>query len=234
MSALLQTVNRRQYGGSTRSREPEKELEEEFRRLCGNDANQASLQEQLSAQIAELEELRAMKKEWALKEEELLRLQQKQQCGGGQFDMKVYRRSHRSRCVHASVFAGLHTNGIMRHSDVCGWLCKTSRIFELGWSRTTWTGPDRLIGKEHRRILLLLVSKIYLHRLKFAAGGAKDQQVFFYREFGEVHLKKTNLFDNNIGHVIFVFSSVEPKPRTWLPVVHTVNMWTRCGVRLYN
>lgn len=70
-------------------REAEMELEEEFRRLCGDEAKEASLQEQLSAQMAELEELRAMKKEWALKEEELRRLQQKQQCGGGQVDMEV-------------------------------------------------------------------------------------------------------------------------------------------------
>lgn len=140
----------------------------------------------------------------------------------------------RSRCVHVSVFAGIHANGIMRHANVCGWSCDTSRIFELGWSlacRTTWTGPDGLIGKEHRRILLVVPEN--LHRLKFAAGGAKDLRVFFYREFKEIHLKKTNLFDNNIGHVIFVFPSVEPKPGTWLPVVHAVNMWLRCGVRLY-
>ncbi|VDP41281.1 unnamed protein product [Heligmosomoides polygyrus] len=84
------------------------------------------------------------------------------------------------------------------------------------------TGPDGLIGKEHSRILLVVPEN--LHRLKFAPGGAKDLQVLFYRELEEIHLKETNLFDNNICHVIFVFPSVEPKPGTWLPVVYTVNI----------
>ncbi|VDO18311.1 unnamed protein product [Heligmosomoides polygyrus] len=44
--------------------------------------------EQLSAQMAELEELHAMQKEWALKEE-LRRLQQSQQCGSGEVDMEL-------------------------------------------------------------------------------------------------------------------------------------------------
>ncbi|EYC20218.1 hypothetical protein Y032_0022g514 [Ancylostoma ceylanicum] len=98
-------------------------------------------------------------------------------------------------------------------------------------TKISWPTARNSIGKEHRKILLVIPDN--LHRLKFAASSIKDMKVFFYRQFREIHLKKTDLFDDNIGHVILVMPSVEPKPGSWLPFVHAVSMWLHCGTRLY-
>ncbi|RCN49896.1 integrase core domain protein [Ancylostoma caninum] len=139
-----------------------------------------------------------------------------------------------AQCLHISVMSTTVTNGIMRHAPIMGWTGDTTRTFELGWSMATkiaWPTARNSIGKEHRKVLLVIPDN--LHRLKFAASGLKDTKAFFYRQFRELHLKKTDLFDDNLGHVILVMPSVEPKPGSWLPLVHAVSMWLQCGTLVY-
>ena len=137
----------------------------------------------------------------------------------------------RSRCLHVSVMAGaVPPDGIMRHPEISGWSCDITQIFEAGWriaTRISWKTAQSAVGREHRKMLILVPE--CLHRLKFAAQGQRDTKLFHYKEFREIHLRKTDLFDDNLGKIVVVLPPVEPVPGSWLPLVHAWSMWLQCG-----
>ncbi|RCN39743.1 hypothetical protein ANCCAN_14315 [Ancylostoma caninum] len=141
----------------------------------------------------------------------------------------------RSRCLHLSVMAGtIPSDGIMRNALISGWSCDITQIFEMGWriaTRISWKVAQSAVDQEHRKLLIVVPET--LHRLKFAAQGMKNTKVFYYSQFREIHLMKTELFDDNLGKVIVLLPSLEPKPGTWLPLVHAWNMWLHCGCRVF-
>ncbi|EYC35844.1 hypothetical protein Y032_0971g3253 [Ancylostoma ceylanicum] len=63
--------------------------------------------------------------------------------------------------------------------------------------KISWPTARSAIGKEHRKILLVITNN--MHRFKFAASSLKDMKVFFYRQIREIHLKKTDLFDDTLS-----------------------------------
>lgn len=141
----------------------------------------------------------------------------------------------RARCMHVAIMAStVPKDGILRHARLTGWQCDTVHILELGWrlsSQSVWNeAVQKSIGFEHRKVLMVVPHN--MRSLK-RINGFKDTKVFYYREFKEIHLRRTELFDNNIGHVLFVAPTVEPRPGTWLPLVYAAHMWLACGVRLY-
>lgn len=46
-------------------------------------------------------------------------------------------------------------------------------------------------------------------------------------------MRCNELFGNNIGHVLFVAPTADPRPGTWLPLVYAGHKWLAFGVRLY-
>ncbi|VDP54811.1 unnamed protein product [Heligmosomoides polygyrus] len=141
---------------------------------------------------------------------------------------------YKSKCMHIALMASVTpADGIMRHAEIKGWDCDTSHIFELGWRMATgitWNPATQSAVKEHKKVLFVVPHS--LRALK-RVNGMKDTKFFYYRLFKEIHLRKTELFDDNLGHVVFVLPSVEPRPGTWLPFVHAMNMWMAIGCRFY-
>ncbi|KAK6055362.1 hypothetical protein COOONC_07133 [Cooperia oncophora] len=72
-----------------------------------------------------------------------------------------------------------------------------------------------------------------LHRLKQVGSQLRDTKIFYYKQFRDIHLRKTELFDDQLGHVIIVLPPTEPKPGSWLSLVAAQAMWLQCGCRVY-
>ncbi|EYC17492.1 hypothetical protein Y032_0030g2085 [Ancylostoma ceylanicum] len=140
----------------------------------------------------------------------------------------------RSRCMHVAIMAStVPSQGIMRHAPIPGWGCDMVHIFELAWTmacRISWNDTtQKMMRMEHRKAVFIVPHN--LRTLK-RVNGWKDTIVFYYRMFKEIHLRRTELFDDNLGIVVIVLPSVEPRPGSWLPLVHAVNMWLACGCRV--
>ncbi|VDP00468.1 unnamed protein product [Heligmosomoides polygyrus] len=128
-------------------------------------------------------------------------------------------------------------NGVRTLTDKVKWICDPfhRRIFEIGWKiakTTDWNLVLTEIGKKHHKALVVVPET--LKRLKHLQKTIKNVDVFYYRKFSEVHLRKNELFRNELGHVVFVMPSLEPKQTgCWLPFVAAMDMWLGIGCRLY-
>ncbi|VDO93748.1 unnamed protein product [Heligmosomoides polygyrus] len=126
---------------------------------------------------------------------------------------------YKSKCMHIALMASVTPmDGIMRHAEIKGWDCDTSHIFELGWRMATgitWNPAAQSAVKEHKKVLFVVPHS--LRALK-RVNGMKESKFFYYRLFKEIHLRKTE---------------VEPRPGTWFPFVHAMNMWLAIGCRYY-
>ncbi|KAK6059634.1 hypothetical protein COOONC_02733 [Cooperia oncophora] len=138
----------------------------------------------------------------------------------------------RSRCLHISVMAGMvSADDIMRHWPISGWHCDVPTIFELGWrisTRTTWQVAREAVGAEHRKMVIVVPD--CLHRLKQVGSQLRDTKIFYYKQFRDIHLRKTELFDDQLGHVIIVLPPTEPKPGTG-PRPQDLNSWYRVAIQ---
>lgn len=109
----------------------------------------------------------------------------------------------------------------MRHNQIQGWSYDMTEIFESGWRiarMTDWNVVKAQIGYEHHKALVVVPET--LRRLKHLQRSLKNVDVFYYRKFSEVHLRKNELFRDELGHVVFVTPSLEPKQtECWLPFV---------------
>ncbi|KAK6043702.1 hypothetical protein COOONC_18792 [Cooperia oncophora] len=113
----------------------------------------------------------------------------------------------------------------------CGTLSEEDR---LGWrisTRTTWQVAREAVGAEHRKMVIVVPD--CLHRLKQVGSQLRDTKIFYYKQFRDIHLRKTELFDDQLGHVIIVLPPTEPKPGSWLSLVAAQAMWLQCGCRVY-
>lgn len=140
----------------------------------------------------------------------------------------------KSRCVHVAVMSSVvPKNGIMRHAHIPGWGGDITHIFESAWriaSNLSWEAAKGAVGKEHRKVVVVVPQS--LRALK-RVNGLRDTLIFYYKLFKDIHLRRTHLFDDNIGHVIFVLPSIDPLAGSWLPFMHAVNMWLACGCSVY-
>ncbi|VDO99677.1 unnamed protein product [Heligmosomoides polygyrus] len=97
---------------------------------------------------------------------------------------------------------------------------------------TDWNVVKAQIGNEHHKALVVV--RETLRKLKHLQRPLKNVDVFYYRKFSEVHLRKNELFRDELGHVVFVTPSLEPKQTgCWLPFVAAMDMWLGIGCRLY-
>ncbi|KAL6737984.1 hypothetical protein Aduo_011585 [Ancylostoma duodenale] len=142
----------------------------------------------------------------------------------------------KTRCLHVSLFATtIPANAVMRHAQVCGWPYDLTEMFEIGWrlsGKTSWKDVKDSWQSEHQKVILIIPE--VLRRLKFVSSKLKMVDIFCYKEFAEVHLRRNELFRDDVGHVIYVLPPEEPKRASmWLPFVSALNMWLRCGSRVY-
>lgn len=119
----------------------------------------------------------------------------------------------RTRCLHVSLMSTtVPWNAIMRHAQTSGWLFDAVTIFEVGWNiatRTLWADVRDDVTKEQQKCLLLIPEM--LRRLNWFNRQLKDVDIFYYRSFAEIYLKRNELFRDDVGHVVFVTPAVEPK-----------------------
>ncbi|VDO81628.1 unnamed protein product [Heligmosomoides polygyrus] len=124
-------------------------------------------------------------------------------------------------------------DAIMRHNQIQGWSYDMIKIFEIGWKiakTTDWNLVQTEIGKE--QALFVVPEKV--RRLKHIQRSIRNVDVFYYKKFSEVHLRKNELFRDELGHVVFVMPSLEPKQTgCWLPFVAAIGIWLGIGCRLY-
>ncbi|EYB91080.1 hypothetical protein Y032_0210g2117 [Ancylostoma ceylanicum] len=128
----------------------------------------------------------------------------------------------KTRCLHISLFATtVPADAVMRHGQVFGWPYDLAEIFEIGWrisTKTNWKDVKESLQNEHQKIILIIPE--ILRRLKFCSNKLKSTDVFYYKEFAEVHLRRNELFRDDVGHVVFVLPPEEPKKAgMWLPFV---------------
>ncbi|EYC04907.1 hypothetical protein Y032_0085g1856 [Ancylostoma ceylanicum] len=142
----------------------------------------------------------------------------------------------KTRCLHVSFFATtIPANAVMRHAQVCGWPYDLTEMFEIGWrlsGKANWKDIKDSWQSEHQKVILIIPE--ILRRLKFVSSKLKMVDIFYYKEFSEVHLRRNELFRDEMGHVIYVLPPEEPKRASMLlPFVSALNMWLRCGSRVY-
>ncbi|VDP01739.1 unnamed protein product [Heligmosomoides polygyrus] len=133
----------------------------------------------------------------------------------------------RTRCLHISIWTSMVPHdAIMRYNQIQGWSYDMTEIFEIGWKiakTTDWNLVQTEIGKEHHKTLVVVPET--LRRLKHLQRSIENVDVFYYRKFSEVHLRKNELFRDELGHVVFVMPSLEPKQTgCWLPFVAAMDM----------
>ncbi|VDO25185.1 unnamed protein product [Heligmosomoides polygyrus] len=110
----------------------------------------------------------------------------------------------RTRCLHISICTSmvLH-DAIMKPNQIQGWFYDMTEIFEIGWKiakTTDWHLVRTEIGKEQHKALVVVLET--LRRLKHLQRSIKNVDVFYYRKFSEVHLRKNELFCDELGHVV--------------------------------
>ncbi|VDO89507.1 unnamed protein product [Heligmosomoides polygyrus] len=134
----------------------------------------------------------------------------------------------RTWCLHISIWSSMAPHdAVMRHNQIQGWSYDMTEIFESGWriARVTdWKVVKAQIGSEHQKAMVVPET---LRRLKHLQRSLKNVDVFYYRKFSDVHLRKNELFRDELGHVVFVTPSLEPKQiGCWLLFVCLWRRWT--------
>lgn len=90
-------------------------------------------------------------------------------------------------------------------------------------------GHANAIVRDHRKRAFIVPH--CLSALK-KIHGLHNTCIFYYRDFKELRVHGTTLFDDNIGHVVIVLPPVEPL-RSWIPMVRAVSMWVAIGCIVY-
>ncbi|VDP09931.1 unnamed protein product [Heligmosomoides polygyrus] len=107
--------------------------------------------------------------------------------------------------MHIAIVASLvNKEGTVRHARMPGWSCDLVYNIEVGWRLAvalTWTAEvQNAIGNEHRKVVFIVPHD--LRALK-RVNGLRNTKIY-YRQFRDIHLKHTELFGDDVEHMVFV------------------------------
>lgn len=210
------------------------DLEEEFRKLCGED-QPASLQacdrvrkavnnieEEASRQRCELEELAEVKKRLAEREAELLRLRQQVELPMG--TVKESAAEEHPGWLRRQRIQGKDDDSRAQDSE------------QMGSPRAD--GVEKDLNREEQwksrgedRSKLVVIPEVLraLRRVR----GLQDTKIFFYWSWRDLHPGNTALFGSRVKHVVLVLPPEDAGVGSWTAFADALGMWLAGGCHVY-
>ncbi|WKY01533.1 hypothetical protein Q1695_015497 [Nippostrongylus brasiliensis] len=86
---------------------------------------------------------------------------------------------------------------------------------------------EELIGRKVLMIVPMLL------RAQKRQRGWRNTNVFYFRNFWEIHPGQAALFEERVKHVVFMCPPTEDGAGAWNPLVEAIGMWLALIARIY-